>query len=364
MGSVIFENVSKSFDKQTVIQPISFEVKDKEFVVLVGPSGCGKSTLLRMIAGLEDVSSGTIKIDDKAVNQLAPKDRDIAIVFQNYALYPHMTAYENIAFGLKIRGFSKAEIDQKVMEAADILDIRELLNRKPKAMSGGQRQRIAIGRAIVRNPKVFLFDEPLSNLDAQLRGHMRVEIAALHKRLSTTMIYVTHDQVEAMTLGDRIIVLNKGVIQQVDTPQNLYNKPANTFVAGFIGSPKINLIEGTIVEQEGNLIFQAGELQFILQDRSRFVAYLNQKLILGIRPEHLTIKPKESETVSEIKAEVNGIEMLGHEGHVFFDINGKAWTARLEADQLKKPPFNLVFHVENRHLHLFDAETGLRLAGQ
>lgn len=361
MGSVIFENVTKAYEKNLVIQPTTFEVKDKEFVVLVGPSGCGKSTMLRMIAGLEEVTSGSIKIDEKEVNNLPPKDRDIAIVFQNYALYPHMTAYENMAFGLKIRRLPKDEIKKKVMEAAAILEIEDLLDRKPKAMSGGQRQRVAIGRALVRNPKVFLFDEPLSNLDAQLRGHMRVEIAALHKRLQTTMIYVTHDQVEAMTLGDRIIVLNKGVIQQIDTPQNLYNHPANKFVAGFIGIPKINFLDGTISSRGGQLYFVTEDIKLELKDKTRFSTYENHQITLAVRPEHITSKPNSTKQTTYFHTKVDGIELLGHEGHIFFKLNNEKWTARLDSSALQKPPFSIDLYFDNQYLMIFDPETGLNL---
>lgn len=361
MANVIFDKVTKSYDKTQVIQPTSFEVKDKEFVVLVGPSGCGKSTLLRMIAGLEDITSGSIQIDNKVVNNLQPKDRDIAIVFQNYALYPHMNAYDNMAFGLKIRGLSKSEIREKVMAAAQILDIEDLLDRKPKAMSGGQRQRIAIGRAIVRNPKVFLFDEPLSNLDAQLRGHMRLEIAALHKRLQTTMIYVTHDQVEAMTLGDRIIVLDKGIIQQIDTPQNLYNHPANIFVAGFIGSPKMNFIGGAILQKDNQVSFHNDDHTFIIPLPSKYADYQNIKATLGIRPEHLYSSKKEVALVNHFNADIIGVEILGHEGFAFFQINDQPWSARLSAEELKKPPFRLDLFINASKIHLFETNTGMAI---
>jgi multiple sugar transport system ATP-binding protein len=358
MASVIFENVEKSYGKVKAIQPVSFEVKDKELLVLVGPSGCGKSTLLRMIAGLEDISSGQIKIDDKVVNDLPPKDRDIAIVFQNYALYPHMTAYDNMAFGLKIRRFSKAIIQEKVMEAARILDIEDLLQRKPKAMSGGQRQRIAIGRAIVRNPKVFLFDEPLSNLDAQLRGQMRLEIASLHRRLKATMVYVTHDQVEAMTLGDRIVVLEKGLIQQIDTPQNLYNHPANIFVAGFIGSPKMNFIPGRISEKEGKIIYKSNSGQISIPIDHSFKKHENRAVVLGIRPEHLYSKNNKVKNGVGLITEVKWIELLGHDGFAFFEIEGRRLSARLKADELQKPPFKQDMLIDVEKIHFFDAENG------
>src|ERR1041385_6755423 len=248
MGSVRLENVSKKFDdKNFAVNDVNLSIQDKEFVVLVGPSGCGKSTTLRMVAGLEEISDGQIYIDDRIVNDIPPKDRDIAMVFQNYALYPHMSVFDNLAFGLKMRKYSKSDIEQRVMQTAEILGIKLLLDRKPKALSGGQRQRVALGRAIVRQPKVFLFDEPLSNLDANLRVQMRTEISRLHNRLETTMIYVTHDQIEAMSMGDRIVVMKEGVVQQVDSPLNIYNMPANRFVAGFIGSPTMNFLEGKIV---------------------------------------------------------------------------------------------------------------------
>ena len=320
MAAIKFENVTKEYGKVTAIKEVNFEVKDKEFMVLVGPSGCGKSTLLRMVAGLEQISSGNLYIDGKIVNNLPPKDRDIAIVFQNYALYPHMTAFDNLAFGLKIRGMKKKIIQEKVMEAAQILEIEDLLDRKPKAMSGGQRQRIAIGRAIVRDPKVFLFDEPLSNLDAKLRTQMRIEIARLHRKLQTTVLYVTHDQVEAMTLGDRIALINKGVIQQIDTPQNLYRHPKNRFVAGFIGTPPMNFIDGKIINQGAGLFFQdySNTLLIDLSHRPDLNAYTNQEVLLGIRPEHILANPiKGVMHYAAFNANIQFLERLGHESFAF-----------------------------------------------
>ena len=267
MASLSLKNVTKVYPNGFVgVKDFNLEIADKEFIIFVGPSGCGKSTTLRMIAGLEEISSGELKIGDKVVNDVEPKDRDIAMVFQNYALYPHMSVYDNMAFGLKLRKVPKAEIDKLVHEAAKILDIEHLLDRKPKALSGGQRQRVAMGRAIVREPKVFLMDEPLSNLDAKLRVQMRIEISKLHQRLGTTIIYVTHDQTEAMTLGTRIVVLKDGVIQQVDTPQNLYDKPANKFVAGFIGSPQMNLIDAKVVQVGNQVHVQFGKADITLPD--------------------------------------------------------------------------------------------------
>lgn len=331
MSSVTIKNVKKTYDNnKTVINNVNLEIKDKEFVVLVGASGCGKSTLLRMIAGLEDITSGEISIGDKVVNNVAPKDRDIAFVFQSYALYPHMTVRENIAFGLKMRKVPKAEIEQKVQQAAEILNLSEYLDRKPKQLSGGQRQRVALGRAIVRNPKVFLMDEPLSNLDAKLRVQMRSEIKKLHEKLQTTFIYVTHDQTEALTMGDRIVVLNNGDIQQVDTPDEIYNNPKNTFVAGFVGSPQMNFIEGKDLGLDENILY-------------------------GVRPEKM-LKPN-----GDIKLTVNVeiSEMLGSEKIAYFNIGNKKCSAKLDSD------FNigktLDLSISSDDLYKFDALTGNRI---
>ena len=287
MAEVILKNVQKVYDKNIVaVDDANIEIQDKEFVVLVGPSGCGKSTTLRMIAGLEEITSGEIFIDNILVNDIPPKDRDIAMVFQNYALYPHMTVYQNMAFGLKLRKYPKDEIDTRVREAADILGIEELLDRKPKALSGGQRQRVAVGRAIVRKPKVFLFDEPLSNLDAKLRLQMRTEISKLHTRLEATMVYVTHDQVEAMTMGDRIVVMKDGRIHQIDSPLNLYNYPVNQFVAGFIGSPSMNFLHGRLLAEGDGLIFDEGNIQIQLpvSYTEPLSNHRDREVVLGIRP--------------------------------------------------------------------------------
>ena len=302
MSNVILKNVTKIYDKKTVINGVDLEIKDKEFVVLVGASGCGKSTILRMIAGLEEITGGEIYIGDKKVNDIPPKDRDIAFVFQSYALYPHMTVRENIAFGLKMRKVDKKIIEQKVQEAAEILDLTEYLDRKPKQLSGGQRQRVALGRAIVRNPKVFLMDEPLSNLDAKLRVQMRSEIKKLHEKLQTTFIYVTHDQTEALTMGDRIVVLDKGVIQQVDTPEEIYNNPKNTFVGGFVGSPQMNFIDGADLE-------------------------LDPAIIYGVRPEKMITGGNIKKTV-----DVEITELLGSERIVYFNIGNKKCSAKLPAE--------------------------------
>ena len=325
MAEVILKNVSKIYDDKTkAVDKLNIIIKDKEFVVLVGPSGCGKTTTLRMIAGLEEISEGQILIDGKEINNLPPKDRDIAMVFQNYALYPHMTVYENMAFGVRLRKYDKSEIDKRVKDAANILGLENYLSRKPKALSGGQRQRVAVGRAIVRNPKVFLFDEPLSNLDAKLRVQMRSEISRLHKELGTTMIYVTHDQVEAMTMGDKIVVMKDGKVQQIDTPLNLYNNPANKFVAGFIGSPSMNFIEGKIFDS-GRIIFQSKQNNLSFNVPDKFIkplsSYKNKSVWLGIRPEDFMLRLNgdyQTEANSEIEVEINLIEPLGNQILIYF----------------------------------------------
>lgn len=331
MSNVILKNVKKTYDNsKTVINDVNLEIKDKEFVVLVGASGCGKSTLLRMIAGLEDITDGEIFIGDKKVNNVPPKDRDIAFVFQSYALYPHMTVRENIAFGLKMRKVDKATIEKKVQEAADILNLGEYLDRKPKQLSGGQRQRVALGRAIVRNPKVFLMDEPLSNLDAKLRVQMRSEIKKLHEKLQTTFIYVTHDQTEALTMGDRIVVLNNGDIQQVDTPDEIYNNPENTFVAGFVGSPQMNFIEGKDIGLDENILY-------------------------GVRPEKMT-KPDGD---IKLTVDVDISEMLGSEKIVYFNIGDKKCSAKLESDfEIGK---TIDLSINKSDLYKFDKQTGKRI---
>src|ERR671924_396050 len=292
MARVAFENVVKKYGDVTAVNNLNIDVADKEFLVLVGPSGCGKTTALRCLAGLEEITSGNIKIGERIVNDIAPKDRDIAMVFQSYALYPHLSVYDNMAFGLKLRKVPKEEIKRRVGEAADILGIRDLLERKPRQLSGGQRQRVAVGRAIVREPKVFLFDEPLSNLDAKLRVAMRAEISKLHQRLQTTFIYVTHDQIEAMTMATRIAVINKGVLQQLDSPQNLYDHPNNLFVAGFIGSPAMNMVEAQLVPSNDSLAIQFGDFSLdvpeeVLATRSAVKAYECKPIVIGIRPEDM-----------------------------------------------------------------------------
>lgn len=337
MANVIFKGINKVYDKNVeAVKDFNLEVADKEFVVFVGPSGCGKSTTLRMVAGLEDITSGELYIGDNLVNDVAPKDRDIAMVFQNYALYPHMTVYDNMAFALKLRKQKKAEIDKKVREAAEILEITELLQRRPKALSGGQRQRVAIGRAIVRYPKVFLMDEPLSNLDAKLRNLMRAEIIKLRQRIDTTFIYVTHDQIEAMTLGDRIVIMKDGIIQQIGTPQQVFEYPVNIFVAGFIGSPQMNFFDARLEQTGGSYEILLQEsvigLPENMQKRLKEKDQKPQDIILGIRPEHIMLA--KSEDSSAISAEVDVSEMMGSEVYLHTKVAGKDCVLRIATANL------------------------------
>lgn len=363
MAEVKLESVSKIYDgKVTAVRSVDVTIRDKEFVVLVGPSGCGKSTVLRMIAGLEEISEGTISIDGRVVNDVAPKDRDIAMVFQNYALYPHMTVYENLAFGLKLRKYPKADIDQRVREAAKILGIETYLDRKPKALSGGQRQRVALGRAIVRHPKVFLFDEPLSNLDANLRVQMRTEISRLHHRLKTTMIYVTHDQIEAMSMGDRIVVMRDGVVQQVDAPLAIYHRPANKFVAGFIGSPTMNFLAGTL-QRNGQIVFrqEGSSLSIPLPQATadRITQHANGAITLGIRPEHIYFqKPTGVESLASIQAMIEVVEPVGNEIFLYFSTSPAShFVARTATDT--PPPVGKACEllVDTSRVHIFDPVT-------
>ena len=356
MAQVDLRQVTKVYENGfQAVKSVNIDIKDKEFVVLVGPSGCGKSTLLRMIAGLEDISSGELRIDDRIVNHVPPKDRDIAMVFQNYALYPHMTVYDNMAFGLKLRHFPKAEIDQRVNEAADILDISHLLARKPKALSGGQRQRVAVGRAIVRKPKVFLFDEPLSNLDAKLRVQMRTEISKLHSRLESTMVYVTHDQVEAMTMGDRIVVLRDGEVQQIDTPLNLYSLPANQFVAGFIGSPAMNFVDGHL-EKNGRLFFQADSLRLPLppQHAKKLESFANQSVILGVRPEHIYYSAKSNDATAAFSAFIEVVEPMGNETVIYMRVGKNTLTARILPQSELQVGTEYQLGIDLDKIHFFD----------
>lgn len=370
MASLSLEGIQKIYPNGfQAVKDFNLDIEDKEFVIFVGPSGCGKSTTLRMIAGLEDISGGTLKIDGKVMNDVEPKDRDIAMVFQNYALYPHMTVYDNMAFGLKLRKVPKAEIDKKVREAAEILDLQNLLDRKPKALSGGQRQRVAMGRAIVRNPKVFLMDKPLSNLDAKLRVQMRIEISKLHKNLGATMVYVTHDQTEAMTLGTRIVVMKDGVIQQVDTPSHLYNCPDNLFVAGFIGSPHMNFMDAKVaIKDDKNATLTVGE--HVLKVPVSKVkplkdgGYDGKTVVLGIRPEdvhdeEMFIK-NSPDTV--VKSTIKVYELLGAEVFLYFDVEGDQMTARVNPRTTLRTGDKATFALDMEKIHLFDKETELAIA--
>ncbi|MGX2957579.1 ABC transporter ATP-binding protein [Ursidibacter arcticus] len=361
MATLLLNNINKRYDNGfEAVQDFNLKVEDKEFIALVGPSGCGKSTLLRMVAGLEDISSGEFYIDDRLVNDIEAKDRDIAMVFQSYALYPHMTVYDNMAFALKLRKVSSEEIDRKVKEAAQILGLDQLLSRKPKALSGGQRQRVALGRTIVRSPKVFLMDEPLSNLDAKLRGNMRAEIIRIHKALNATTIYVTHDQTEAMTMADRIVVMKSGIVQQIGTPKEIYNYPNNLFVAGFIGAPTMNFITGKVIDKvfitsEGTKI-AVSDLQYELIKEKGFEG---KNVILGIRPENISNDPMLLGIYqhSIIKANINVAELLGAEYILHSDIDGQEIKAIVHSRQNIKMGqiLNLVFDM--KYAHFFDPET-------
>ena len=368
MAELKLKNIVKKYPNGFVaVKNFNLDIEDKEFIIFVGPSGCGKSTTLRMIAGLEDISSGELWIGDKLCNTVDPKNRDIAMVFQNYALYPHMTVYDNMAFALKLRKVPKAEIDKKVREAAKVLDLEHLLDRKPKALSGGQRQRVAMGRAIVRSPKVFLMDEPLSNLDAKLRVQMRSEISKLHQRLQTTFIYVTHDQTEAMTLGTRIVVLKDGIIQQVDTPQNLYNKPNNLFVAGFIGSPQMNFIDANVVKNGSEVDIQFGDYSFKLPENKTKAlidgGYVGKEVIIGIRPEDIHDEDIFLSTSNEsiVDAEVEITELLGAEINLFLNIGGNNVTARVNSRSTAKAGDNIKVALDVNKIHVFDKATELTI---
>ena len=365
MASVTLEDVRKVYpNNHLAVDGISFSVDDGEFLVLVGPSGCGKSSTLRMLAGLESVTEGNILIEDQMVNDIPSKDRDVAMVFQNYALYPHMTVYNNMAFGLKLRKYSKHEIKERVGQAADILGITDILQRKPKQLSGGQQQRVAVGRAIVRKPKVFLFDEPLSNLDAKLRVQMRTELARLHRQLNATIIYVTHDQTEAMTLGDRIVVMNEGTIQQIDTPVNLYHHPMNLFVAEFIGNPAMNFLSGEITKMDGRWSFVSSNQEFILPiNEVQKDIQDGHQVVLGIRPEHLAPSPTATDELNSgiLKAEVIFEEHLGCESYVHTKTNSSTLLARVAGTSHYGNSTQLHFEINHQHSHLFDAMSGQRI---
>ncbi len=372
MAKVSLRNVFKIYkgDKGkdvTAVEDFNLEIEDREFVVFVGPSGCGKSTTLRMIAGLEEISKGDVLIGERRVNDVPPKNRDIAMVFQNYALYPHMSVYDNMAFGLKLRKFPKAEIKKRVTEAAAILGIEEYLDRKPKALSGGQRQRVAVGRAIVRQPKVFLFDEPLSNLDAKMRVQMRSEIIKLHQRLQATMIYVTHDQIEAMTMGDRIVVMKDGIVQQIDEPLKLYHRPVNLFVAGFLGSPPMNFISGTLKEgKDGTVVFkekEGGAIECAFAQKPEAKAYAGKEVVLGLRPEDLDIILDERPVNNAVQTVIDIVEPMGAETNLYLQTGAHTVICRSayhiehsEAGHRRK------FEIKSEKAHLFDPISTQRIA--
>ena len=366
MASVTFNHVYKLFDDTAAVEDLTIEVEDKEFLVFVGPSGCGKSTSLRMLAGLEEISEGEVLIGDRVVNNVAPKDRDVAMVFQSYALYPHMTVYDNMAFGLKLRKTPKKIIDERVTEAARELGIDHLLDRRPRQLSGGQRQRVAVGRAIVREPAVFLMDEPLSNLDAKLRVEARSFISKLHRRLETTFIYVTHDQVEAMTMGTRICVLNAGRLQQIDSPFNLYHNPHNVFVAGFIGSPSMNFFDATLKPDGDNLIIDAGafSLKVPANKAKPFMSHSGKDVVLGVRPEdiHDSQYLPQGITPANISSNIEVIEQMGNEMIIYLETGGKSFIARTDPRTAAQVGGTLDVTINLDNMHIFDKDTELSLA--
>ena len=374
MASLSLRNIAKKYPGGVMaVSDFNLEIKDKEFIVLVGPSGCGKSTTLRMIAGLEEITDGELYIGDRLVNDVAPKDRDIAMVFQNYALYPHMTVFGNMAFGLKLRKTPKEEIKRRVEETARALEIEHLLDRKPKALSGGQRQRVALGRAIVRDPKVFLLDEPLSNLDAKLRAQMRTEISKLHQKIGTTFIYVTHDQTEAMTMANRIVVMKDGYIQQVDTPQHLYDRPCNAFVAGFIGSPQMNFVDAKLLEENGTFFVEFGsedtktrpgvkykiKLPKEKNYRDCLVPYIDKEVMFGIRPENIHDEEMYLSTMTDgiVEAKVEVTELMGAEIFLYVDCEGNSLTARVSPNSTARSGDVIKIALDPTKIHLFDKET-------
>jgi len=366
MSQVTLRSLVKRFSEDVIaVNNVSLEIEDKEFIVLVGPSGCGKTTTLRMVAGLEDISGGDILIGDRIVNDVPPKDRNIAMVFQNYALYPHMTVYKNMAFSLKLRKTPKAEIDRRVKNAADILGIGELLERKPKQLSGGQRQRVAVGRAIVRDPEVFLFDEPLSNLDAKLRVNMRAELIKLHERLNATMIYVTHDQVEAMTMGDRIVVMRNGFIQQVGSPMEVYNEPVNQFVAGFIGSPPMNFLNVRLVQHNGSYGVELNGTQLPLSEAQgkQAESHVGKEVVLGIRPEDvLSAEDAQGKNLVPLKATVEVLEPLGAEIILELSAHGQTFTSRMGPQMRARMHDHIDVYFNMERCHLFDTQTEQSIA--
>ena len=362
MGELVLANLSRRFGTVDAVKDVSLTIHDGEFVVFLGPSGCGKTTTLRMIAGLEEITGGQIYLDGRLLNEVLPAERDIAMVFQNYALYPHMTVYKNMAFGLKMRGTPKAEIKVRVGEAANILGISHLVDRYPRELSGGQRQRVAVGRAIVRNPRVFLFDEPLSNLDAKLRAQTRVELLSLHRRLAATSVYVTHDQIEAMTMGDRIVIMLDGSVQQVGAPRDIYQKPANRFVAGFIGSPPMNFLTVRLMLNGNRLELKAAGLRILLPDDKapKVDRALGEEILLGIRPENLLLKPPAA-AVEPLRARIEIVEAIGSDVYLNFNHAGTLMTARVEATVDIRAGEEVDLYPDPDRVHLFDARSGVAL---
>ena len=363
MAEIVLKNVYKNYSDIKIVKDFNLQIKDKEFCILVGPSGCGKTTTLRMVAGLEDITAGDIYIDGIRVNDVPPKDRDIAMVFQSYALYPHMTVYQNMSFALKLRGYSKKEIEERVNEAADILGISHLLDRKPKQLSGGQRQRVAVGRAIVRKPKVFLFDEPLSNLDAKLRVQMRAELKKLHERLQSTMIYVTHDQIEAMTMGDKICVMKDGIVQQIAGPLELYDKPSNKFVAGFIGTPPMNFFNVDVVKENDNLVLKEGAFDIQVPDfmKDKLINFVGQTIMMGVRPEDIYDKlflNISHHVTASFNATVDIVEPLGSEIYLHFNTGKNIMVAKVDSNNktVSNQSIELVFDLKK--IHLFELDSG------
>lgn len=362
MGTLKLRDLTKKFDKHLAVDRVNLTVADGEFVVLVGPSGCGKSTTLRMIAGLETITDGDLYLNDKRLNDLHSSQRDMAMVFQSYALYPHLTVFENIAFGLRVRKVPKKELKESVLRAAQILQLENLLDRKPGELSGGQKQRVAIGRALVRQPEVFLMDEPLSNLDAKLRNHMRTEIKELQKRLNATMVYVTHDQVEAMTLGDKIVVMKDGKVQQTGTPIELFNRPVNRFVGGFIGSPPMNFAEGELIQQDGNIRFRHQNYVISLADDAHpLKEYVGKKILIGIRAEDLQLNESSQDVRDEFRFPVINSEILGKESLVYFRFGMYQWTAKLYGQYIYSNDDRISINIPASSVHLFDYETEKRL---
>lgn len=363
MADVKFINLKKSYDENIILDDVNFEIQDKEFAVIVGPSGCGKTTLLRMIAGLENITSGEILIENTRVNELPPSKREVAMVFQDYALYPHMTVKENMSFALKMKKINQSEIDKRVNEAANILQLSNLISRMPRQLSGGQRQRVAIGRAIVRHPKVFLFDEPLSNLDAKLREEMRIEILKLYQKLQTTMIYVTHDQIEAMTLASKVIIMNKGKIQQIGTPIEVYKKPKNLFVASFIGTPTMNFIKGLVLFENKKVYIKSEDKFFFIPNFAfpLWEKYINKEVILGIRPDDIILDDSKIDTENKIEANVDVVELLGPRENIHIKLSSNKIICATSHSFSSTPNSKIIFSLNYPNIHIFDSETQERI---